>query len=43
MFYGYNISDKGISVDSSRTDSLLKYPKSNRAKDVKQFLGMAGF
>ena len=43
MFLGYKISDKGISIDNSRTDSLKNYPIPTKAKHVKQFLGMAGF
>ena len=33
----------GISIDNSRTESLSKYPIPTKSKQVKTFLGMAGF
>ena len=43
MFLGYNISDKGISVDESRIKSLKNYPRPTKTKEIKQFLGLSGF
>ena len=43
MFLGYKILSEGISIDSSRTDSLKNYPRPTKTKHVKQFLGLAGF
>lgn len=43
MFLGYNISEKGVSVDDSRIKVIKNYPKPTKTKEVKQFLGLAGF
>ena len=43
MFLGYKISDKGVTIDESSIKSLLKYPRPKTPKQVKQFLGLAGY
>ena len=43
MFLGYKISDQGVTIDESRIDALKKYPKPKTPKQVKQFLGLAGY
>ena len=43
MFLGYNISDKGISIDDTRIQAVRKYPKPTKSKHVQQFLGLVGF
>ena len=43
MFLGYKISDQGVTIDETRIDALKKYPKPKTPKQVKQFLGLAGY
>ena len=43
MFLGYRITDKGETIDDSRVKALEEYPKPKATREVKQFLGLAGY
>lgn len=43
VFLGYKISNNGISIDESRIQALKSYTRPQKAKQVKQFLGLTGF
>ena len=42
-YLGFIVSDKGISVDQSKVDPILNMPPPKTLKEVRSFLGMAGY
>ena len=40
---GHEVSHKGIEVDRSKVDVITKLPESKCSKDIRSFLGHAGF
>ena len=40
---GHVVSEKGIEVDQSKIDLISNFPTSKTVKDVRSFLGYAGF
>lgn len=42
-FLGHLVSERGVSIDPSRTTSIRKYEQPNNAKSVARFIGMVNF
>lgn len=42
-FLGFIVSNKGIKVCDSRSESIKNYPTPKNAKNIKQFLGLASY
>lgn len=42
-FLGYNVSEYGIKPPKEKVDTIVAYPKSATAKQLRQFLGMVNF
>ena len=40
---GHEISNRGIEVDRSKVEVIAKLPEPNSLKDIRSFLGHAGF
>lgn len=43
LFLGYKITRKGVGIDESRVKAIKNYPRPKNQKQVKQFLGLAGY
>ena len=43
IFLGHVISNKGIEVDKAKVELISKLPSPTNVKEVRQFLGHAGF
>ena len=43
QYFGYKISDQSATFDKLRRDALRKYKKPKTPKQVKKFLGLAGY
>ena len=42
-FLGYTVSTKGITMDTSKVQSVLSWPTPNNPKEIQIFLGLANF
>lgn len=42
-YLGYLLTEKGVSIDSSRIAPILDYARPKNVKDVRRLLGLAGF
>ena len=42
-FLGHSISEKGIQPNDSKVKAVSSYPQPTNPKEIKQFLGLAGF
>lgn len=42
-YLGYLLTEKGVSIDSSRISPILDYARPKSVKDVRRLLGLAGF
>ena len=42
-FLGYNLSHEGIKPQQFLTESIMKFSKPTKKREVKQFLGLSGF
>jgi hypothetical protein len=40
---GYVVSDKGVSMSTSRLNTILEWPEPRSIKDIQQFIGFASF
>ena len=42
-YLGHIISNKGIEVDPSKVEAVISYPRPKNVREVRRFLGLAGF
>ena len=42
-FLGHVVSDKGVEVDPTKTESVKNWKKSLTPTDIRSFLGLAGY
>ena len=43
MYLGHKISEKGAEPDESKIEAVMKFPQPKSARDIKSFLGLAGY
>jgi hypothetical protein len=43
IFLGHKISEHGVKPDTCKVESIQNFPKPNMAKQLKSFLGLAGY
>nr|XP_043625520.1 uncharacterized mitochondrial protein AtMg00860-like [Erigeron canadensis] len=42
-FLGHVMSEKGVTVDPSKVEAVIKWPQPKSTSDIKSFLGLAGY
>ena len=42
-FFGHIVSEEGIAIDPSKTDTATNWPKPQTPEDVRRFLGFVGY
>ena len=43
MFLGYKVTNRGLQIDEERIKSIREYPRPKNVKQIKRFMGFAGY